>query len=268
MDPTKNDVVDLAHGAGTSEPRGGRLVWQLATVSAVRRETPTVKTFTLALPAWQPHRAGQHYDLRLRAPDGYQAQRSYSVASEPERMQQIDLTVERIEDGEVSSYLHDVVVPGDRVEVRGPFGGYFVWDAAVQTEPVLLVAGGSGVVPLMSMLRHRRAVGAHVPAFLLYSARTAEDVIYADELEGLASGDHRLRVAITLTRARPPGFRGYARRVDEAMLRDALSALPAHPRCYVCGSTGFVEAVATLLSGLGLPAKDILTERFGPTGQP
>src|SRR5439155_6749409 len=147
------------------------LEWQIATVKSIKQETPTVKTFTLALPDWMQHRAGQHYDVRLIAPDGYQAQRSYSIASEPERAGEIDLTVERLEDGEVSSYMHDVVVEGDRIEVRGPIGGYFVWEASLGG-PVFLVAGGSGVVPLMAMIRHRAAAGSHVPTRLLYSSRT------------------------------------------------------------------------------------------------
>ncbi len=151
--------------------------WQIATVKAIRPETHNVKTFTLGLPAWTPHRAGQHYDVRLTAADGYQAQRSYSIASEPERTGEVDLTVERIEAGEVSPYLHDVLIPGDRIEVRGPIGGYFVWEAS-RPEPLLLVAGGSGVVPLMAMLRHRAAAAAKAPARLLYSSRTFEDIIY------------------------------------------------------------------------------------------
>jgi ferredoxin-NADP reductase len=160
------------------------LEWQIATIQAIRQETPEVKTFTLAIPAWIAHKPGQHYDVRLTAPDGYQAQRSYSIASEPEREGEIDLTVERIADGEVSSYLHEVLVPGDQIEVRGPVGGYFVWEAA-RGGPLLLVAGGSGIVPLMSMLRHRAAAAARIPARLLYSARRPQDVIYAEELQRL-----------------------------------------------------------------------------------
>src|SRR5574341_732077 len=152
------------------------LDWQVATVKNIRPETSKVKSFTLALPDWMPHRAGQHYDIRLTAEDGYQAQRSYSIASEPERAGEVDLTVERIEDGEVSTYLHDVLVPGDRIEVRGPIGGYFVWEASM-TEPLLLIAGGSGVVPLMAMLRHRTAAGAKNPTCLLYSSRSFADII-------------------------------------------------------------------------------------------
>src|SRR5574339_184855 len=157
------------------------LEWQIASVRDIKPETPKVKSFTLALPRWMRHRAGQHYDIRLTAEDGYQAQRSYSIASEPEREGEIDLTVERIQDGEVSAYMHDVLVPGDRLEMRGPIGGYFVWEATMD-EPLLLIAGGSGVVPLMSMIRHRAATGAKNPASLLYSSRHFEDVIYYQEL--------------------------------------------------------------------------------------
>jgi ferredoxin-NADP reductase len=253
--------------SGSAPAVNGHLVWQIATLKGVRRETPTVKTFTLALPAWQRHRAGQHYDLRLTAPDGYRAQRSYSVASEPERAGEIDLTIERLDDGEVSTYLHDVLVPGDQVEVRGPFGGYFVWERA-RTEPLLLVAGGSGVAPLMSILRHRAATNSRVPSLLLYSARSADDVIFRAELDSLASRDAALSVVVTLTRSRPPAWSGYGRRIDEPMLRDALEALPPRPRAYVCGPTLLVESVAGLLASLGLPRDQILTERFGPTGLP
>lgn len=257
----------VLRSATPPRPAGGRLVWQIATVTAIREETPTVKTLTLKLPAWERHRAGQHYDLRLTAPDGYQAQRSYSIASEPERAGEIDLTIERLVDGEVSTYIHDVLVRGDQIEVRGPFGGYFVWEAT-RTEPLLLLGGGSGVVPLVSMIRHRSVTRSRVPTLLLYSARSAADVIYRAELESLASRDESMRFVLALTRSQPPGWTGYARRVDMAMLRDALDALPAIPRAYVCGPTSFVESVSGLLSGMGLPATSILTERFGPTGSP
>src|SRR5215216_5077672 len=171
-------ALPVSPGATMKRP----LEWQIATVTAITPETSNVKTLTLALPAWMPHRAGQHYDLRLTAPDGYQAQRSYSIASEPERTGEIDLTIERLPDGEISTYLHDVVVVGDLVELRGPIGGHFVWEARFGG-PLLLVGGGSGVVPLMAMLRHRAAAGSDVRTRLLYSSRTPEDVIYADELE-------------------------------------------------------------------------------------
>src|SRR5262245_50741971 len=178
------------------------LDWQIATITAIKPETATVKSLTLALPEWLPHRAGQHYDIRLTAPDGYQAQRSYSIASAPERAGEIELTIERLEDGEVSSYLHDVLVVGDQIELRGPIGGYFVWEAAIGG-PLLLVAGGSGVVPLMAMLRHRMAAGASVATRLLYSSRTPDDVIYRDELESLQAAHDGLEVIHTFTRAQP-----------------------------------------------------------------
>ena len=241
------------------------LNWQIATVAGIRQETPRVKTFTLALPDWTPHRAGQHYDLRLIAEDGYQAQRSYSIASEPERRGEIDLTVERIEDGEVSEYMHDVLVPGDRMEVRGPIGGYFVWEASMR-EPLLLVAGGSGIVPLMSMIRHRAAAGARNPTHLLYSSRSFEDIIYYDELERLCMADPSLQVSHTLTRSQPEGWKGYARRIDAGMLKEVSAPLGRSAQAFICGPTLLVEAAANELVKLGIRAGQIRTERFGPTG--
>ena len=229
---------DPAASVGRPPP----LRWQIATVKAIQVETPRVKTFTLSLPDWRAHQPGQHYDVRLTAPDGYQAQRSYSVASEPERKGVIDLTVEYLEDGEVSSYMHEVLVPGDLIEVRGPIGGYFVWRAALGG-PLLLVAGGSGIVPLMSMLRHRAVSGAAVPTRLLYSSRSLEDVIYREELETLQSADTGLEVFHTLTRTQPPGWTGYARRIDDRMLREVVEppwiALPGiHLRADTAGGVG------------------------------
>ena len=241
------------------------LEWQIATVTAIRPETSNVKTLTLALPDWLPHRAGQHYDLRLTAPDGYQAQRSYSIASEPERSGEIDLTVERLEDGEVSSYLHDVLVVGDRVEVRGPIGGYFVWQADMGG-PLLLIAGGSGVVPLMAMVRHRAAAGSQIPARLLYSSRSPEDVIYSEELERLRAANDGFEAVHTFTRARPPGWTGYARRIDRQMLGEVARPLGGAPRTFICGPTPLVEAVANAAVEIGIPPDRIRTERFGPTG--
>jgi ferredoxin-NADP reductase len=241
------------------------LEWQIATIQAIRQETPRVKTFTLALPEKPPHRAGQHYDIRLTAPDGYQAQRSYSIASEPERSGSIDLTVERIEDGEVSTYLHDVLVPGDSLEVRGPVGGYFVWEAS-QASPLLLVAGGSGIVPLMAMIRHRCAAGSTNPTHLLYSSRTAEDIIYAQELDQLQRNQPGLEVFHTLTRTQPPGWKGYARRIDPEMLREVAAPLGGSLLTYICGPTLLVESVANQLVDMGIPGSRIRTERFGPTG--
>jgi ferredoxin-NADP reductase len=241
------------------------LLWQIATIKAVRAETPTVKTFTLTLPHWTPHRPGQHYDVRLSAPDGYQAQRSYSVASEPERNGEIDLTVERLEDGEVSTYIHDVLIPGDQIEVRGPIGGYFVWEASLGG-PLLLIGGGSGIVPLMAMIRHRAAAGSRVPTRLLYSSRTPEHVIYAEELARLSAAHDGLEVFHTFTRAQPPGWTGYARRIDGPMLAEVIRPFGNTPLVYICGPTLLVEAVADELVQIRIPPVQIRTERFGPTG--
>jgi ferredoxin-NADP reductase len=242
------------------------LEWQIAKVTAIREETPRVKSFTLALPNWTPHRTGQHYDIRLTAPDGYQAQRSYSIASEPERRGEIDLTIERLEDGEVSSYMHDVLVKGDLVEVRGPIGGYFVWEASMGG-PLLLIGGGSGVVPLMSMIRHRAAVSSRVPTRLLYSSRTPEDVIYAGELDNLVRSGDGLEVFHTFTRTQPPGWTGYARRIDSHMLAEVASPLGDKPRVFVCGPTLLVETAANVLVQTGIAPAQIRTERFGPSGK-
>jgi ferredoxin-NADP reductase len=232
---------------------------------AVRDETQTVRTFTLGLPSWAGHRAGQHVDLRLTAEDGYSVERSYSIASEPERAGEVDITVERIEDGEVSPFMHEVVVAGDRLEVRGPIGGYFVWEASLGG-PVLLVAGGSGVVPLMAMARHRARVGIDVPMRLLLSSRGPGEIIYADELDRLASAGDGFDVLHTLTRRQPPGWTGYARRIDEPMLAEVVEPFGKGARAYACGPTALVETVANALVRLGLPPDRIRTERFGPTG--
>jgi ferredoxin-NADP reductase len=226
--------------------------WQIGVVNAIKPETPTVKSFRLRLPMWMPHLPGQHYDVRLTAPDGYRAQRSYSVASSPLDEGEIELTIDRLADGEVSPYFHDVIVEGDEVEVRGPFTSYFVWHGEA---PVLLVGGGSGVVPLMAMLRHRRLTMPELPMRLLYSVRTAEDVIYADELAPDAT--------ITYTREAPEGWQGHVGRIDAAMFgADAAGAEAA----FVCGSNGFVEAASQLLLAAGTEPGRIRTERFGPTG--
>jgi ferredoxin-NADP reductase len=234
--------------------------WQLATVTAVRDETPTVRSFTLGLPDWAGHRPGQHVDLRLTAEDGYSVERSYSIASEPERGGDLDITV-----GEVSPFLHEVVVPGDRLELRGPIGGYFVWEAGLGG-PLLLVAGGSGVVPLMAMARHRATAGSSTPTRLLFSSRGPDEVIYADELDRLAAADNGFDVVHTLTRRQSPGWTGYTRRIDEQMLAEVLAPLGSATRAYACGPTALVETVANGLVGLGLPPDRIRTERFGPTG--
>jgi ferredoxin-NADP reductase len=241
------------------------LVWQIATLREIHPETAKVKSFTFALPDWMRHRAGQHYDLRLTAPDGYRAQRSYSIASAPEREGEIDLTIELVEDGEVSTFLHESVVVGDRIEVRGPIGGYFVWDVS-QRGPLLLIAGGSGVVPMMSMLRHRAAARSSAPARLLVSSRTIDDVIYRGELEDLAKMRNGLDVFHTLTRAQPPGWTGYARRVDDAMLAEVARPIARDALAFVCGPTAFVETAAAGLERAGVATARIKTERFGPTG--
>ncbi len=239
--------------------------WQLATVTAIRGETPTVRSLTLGVPAWGGHRPGQHLDLRLTAADGYSVERSYSIASEPERAEEVEITVERIDGGEVSPFLDDVVVIGDRIEVRGPIGGYFVWEAALGG-PLLLVAGGSGVVPLMAMLRHRWRLASRVPTRLLLSSRHPEEIIYREELDRLASNADGLEVFHTLTRSQPPGWSGFGRRIDERMLAEVLEPLGISARAYLCGPTSLVETAANALVRLGLPPDRVRTERFGPSG--
>ena len=237
------------------------MTWLVAEVVDTVTEAPRVRTLILDVDGWPGHRAGQHVDVRLTAEDGYQAERSYSIASAPEEPPA--LTVERLDDGEVSPYLVDEVVPGDRFELRGPVGGYFVWDAEEGQEPLLLVAGGSGVVPLMAMLRHRAAAGSTVPARLLYSSRTFEDIIYRAELEQLGGRGDGLEVLHTLTRAQPPGWEGHAGRVDVELLREAAFPPQHNPQVFVCGPTSFVEAVAEGLVALGHGPGRIRTERFG-----
>lgn len=245
-----------------------RVAWQLATVTSIRQETPHVKTFTLKLPSWTPHLAGQHYDLRLTAEGGYQAERSYSIASPPEQTGEIELTVEIIADGEVSGYLNEGVQVGDPLEVRGPIGGYFVWHGAADASPLLLVGGGSGVVPLMAMLRHRQRLSVQTPAVLLFSVRTPAEVIYQAELEAMAQADDSFTLLLDYTRQAPPGWAGYQRRIDAAMLTEVVARFgEAKPQAFVCGPTGLVEAVATGLQATGLPPNMIMTERFGPTGR-
>jgi ferredoxin-NADP reductase len=225
--------------------------WQVATVSSIKEETPRVKSFRLELPMWIPHLPGQHYDVRLTAPDGYQAQRSYSIASSPLDEGQIELTVDRLADGEVSPYLHDVLVEGDQLEVRGPFASYFVWRGE---SPVLLVGGGSGVAPLMAMLRHKRRTMPELDMRLVYSVRYPDDVIYADEL-----GDDAV---LTYTREAPEGWSGHTGHVDADMLRAPAEGAQL---AFVCGSNGFVETAGGLLLDLGMQPGAVRTERFGPT---
>ena len=227
--------------------------WQIGTVSSIKVETPRVKSFRIELPMWVPHVPGQHYDVRLTAPDGYRAQRSYSIASSPLDEGGIELTIDRLEDGEVSPYFHDVVVEGDQVEVRGPFTSYFVWRGE---KPVLLVGGGSGVVPLMCMLRHRRRTMPELPMRLVYSVRHADDVIYADELKEDA--------LLTFTRDAPEGWSGHTGHIDAAIISEA--GINDDGIGFVCGSNGFVETGSQLLLDAGYDPRMIRTERFGPTG--
>jgi ferredoxin-NADP reductase len=236
----------------------GRITWLTASVAGDVQETPRVRTLDLDVPSWAGHRAGQHLDVRLTAEDGYQAERSYSIASAPGNG--VQLTIERLDDGEVSPYLVDDAREGDQFEVRGPIGGYFVWDGD-EPGPVLLIAGGSGVVPLMAIARHRARIGSTTPMKLLYSSRTWDDVIYRDELEKLG-----IDVVHTLTRAQPPDWTGYSRRIDVDLLREVAWPASESPRVYVCGSTRFVDAAADGLLELGYEANWIRTERFGATG--
>ena len=240
----------------------GRLTWLVAVVVETIPETPRVKTIRLDVPDWVDHLPGQHVDVRLTAEDGYQAQRSYSIASAPHGTR-VELTVERIDDGEVSPYLTDELRAGDEIELRGPVGGYFVWEPA-RGGPLLLVGGGSGVVPLMAMLRHHRASASDVAATLVLSSRSWDDVIYRAELERI--NGNGVTIVHTLTRSQPAGWTGYARRVDEAMLHEVAPAPGEQPLVYVCGPTPFVEAVASALVAVGHTAANIRTERFGPTG--
>jgi ferredoxin-NADP reductase len=242
----------------------GRLEWRAARVVSARDETPHVRTLVLDVPDWPGHRAGQHLDLRLTAGDGYQAQRSYSIASTPDGSR-VEITIERLDDGEVSPYLTEVVRADDLIEVRGPIGGYFVWNPD-DRRPLALIGGGSGVVPLMSMLRFRATTKDDTPARLLYSARSAEELIYRRELDGLASRDDGPVVTYTLTRAQPPDWKGHRRRIDRDMLKEVLAPPTARAVIYVCGPTAMVEAVANELVALGHNPRDVLTERFGPTG--
>jgi len=243
---------------GTAVQR--RLTWQVANVTAATTETPAVRTIELAVPEWPGHRAGQHLDVRLTAEDGYVAERSYSIASAPG--EPVSITVERLEDGEVSPYLTEELRVGDELELRGPVGGYFVWEEA-DGGPLLLVAGGSGIVPLRAIIRQHQHSGSDAPVRLLYSARTLPDVIYRAELDSYADD---IAISYTLTRARPPGWTGYARRVDAELLAEVAWPAGQQPLAFVCGPTSFVETVAGGLVGLGYRPERVKTERFGGTG--
>jgi ferredoxin-NADP reductase len=241
----------------------GRLTWRLADVVDLVRETPRVTTIVFDVPGWPGHRAGQHVDIRLTAEDGYQTERSYSISSAPDG-ERLALTVVRVADGEVSPYLTDELRPGDRIELRGPVGGYFVWEPE-QGGPLLLVGGGSGIAPLMAMVRLRATVGNDADTRLLASSRTYDDILFRAELEQLAGNG--LTVVHALTMSQPHGWTGFARRVDADMLAEIGPSPAAMPRVYVCGPTPFVEAVAEALVGLGHAPHRIKTERFGPTGE-
>jgi ferredoxin-NADP reductase len=246
--------------AGAALP--GRLSWQLADVVELHGETPRVRSIGLRAPAWPGHRAGQHVDVRLTAEDGYQVQRSYSIASAPED-ELLMLTVERLEEGEVSPYLVEELRVGDQLELRGPIGGYFEWHDQLGG-PLLLLAGGSGVVPLRAIVRHRAAAGSAVPTRLLYSSRSLEEVIYRDELASLA--DATLDVQITLTRSWPPDWSGRTGRIDDDLLREVAWSTDERPLVYICGPNGFVEQASGGLVRLGHDPLRIRIERFGPSG--
>lgn len=241
-----------------------RLEWQPVEVREIIVETFRVKSLLLHAPRWQGHLPGQHVDIRLTAEDGYQAQRSYSIASPPED-DLLALTVEKVDDGEVSPYLVDDLRAGDRFELRGPIGGYFVWTVATPG-PLSLIAGGSGIAPLMAMLRHRARRNVRNPALLLYSSRSLEDVIYREELDAMARGDPHLRVVHTLTRKQPEGWTGHRRRIDRELLAEASFPPEQAPKIFVCGPTSLVEAAASLLVDLGHDPLKVKTERFGPSG--
>jgi len=246
----------------TDAPR--KLTWRIGEVVETSPDTPRTKRLFLDVPGWEGHRAGQHVDVRLTAEDSYQAQRSYSIASAPEDGR-VELLIERLEDGEVSPYLTDEIRTGDGLELRGPIGGWFAWDAR-EGGPLFLVAGGSGIAPLMAMIRHRQATGSGTPVRLLFSSRSYEDVIFREELERLAAEDETLQITHTLTRSTPPGWKGYDRRIDEEMLGEIAFSPDERPLVFVCGPTPLVEAVATALVGLGYEPTRVKTERFGPTG--
>ncbi|MFL6058596.1 MAG: ferredoxin reductase [Rubrobacteraceae bacterium] len=241
-----------------------RLVWRIGEVVETHHATPRTKSLFLDVPGWEGHKAGQHVDVRLTAEDGYQAQRSYSIASAPEE-ESVELVVERLDDGEVSPYLTDVLRTGDKLELRGPIGGWFTWEVR-EGGPLFLVAGGSGIAPLAAMIRHRAAAGSEAPCRLLYSSRSREETIFADELDRLAASAGSLEVIETLTRSQPPGWTGYARRIDDDMLAEVAPSPEQGSLTFVCGPTPLVESVATALVELRHDAGRIKTERFGPTG--
>ncbi len=241
-----------------------RLKWWTGKVVETVRETPTASSLIINVPGWTGHRAGQHVDVRLTAEDGYQAARSYSIASAPDDPH-LMLTIERLEDGEMSPYLVDEVQPGDPLEFLGPIGGFFVWNPDMGG-PLLLIAGGSGIAPLMSMARHRLRAARDVPTRMLYSARSDQDLIYRNELDDASANHVGFEVSYTLTRRQPPAWEGFARRIDLEMLRTVAWEPDKQPLVYICGPTPFVEVASSLLLDLGHDPQHIRTERFGPTG--
>jgi ferredoxin-NADP reductase len=264
MDTTATGIRGANSGTTvTSVPKPA--AWQVARVVSIREETRRVKTIRFTVGSWPGHLPGQHADVRLTAEDGYRAERSYSIASPPQASD-LELTVERLEDGEVSPFLTEQLQPDDTIQLRGPIGGYFVWSGFEPRHPLLLVAGGSGVVPLMCMLRHRALAGLAVPTALLYSSRTREDVIYQEELTALARRDPAFTLQMTLTRDVAPGWAGRVGRIDLEAIQSLLGHLGGVVDSFVCGSSGFVEAASTLLLQAGQPRDSIRTERFGPTG--
>ena len=236
----------------------------MATVTKVRVASDRVKLFTLEVPTGGNFKAGQHYDVRLTAPDGYQAQRNYSLASSPGDTNLIEIAIELIDDGEVSSYFHDSVEPGEMIEVRGPIGGHFTWEPS-HTKSSIFVAGGSGIAPIISMLRHRFTVKNNAPALLLFSVRTEDDILYREELERMSDNDPSLHVVTTVTRGTSKDWIGNTRRIDQGMIDSALVNTGVKPEsAYVCGGSGFVESIADILLDTGLDFKQIHIERFGP----
>jgi ferredoxin-NADP reductase len=260
-------VTGASEAANTAN-KAPRIEWRAGKIIEVIMETSHAKTLVLDVPGWPGHLAGQHVDVRLTAEDGYQAQRSYSIASPPHQ-KTLAITIERLDDGEVSPYLTDALALGDQLELRGPIGGYFVWEPSLRG-PLFLIAGGSGIVPLMAMLRTRavapEAVRASAPATLLYSSRSLGDVIYRDEVVALAASDPTLRVVQTLTREQPPGWTGFSRRIDADMITEVGPEPALDPHIYICGPTAVVESAANILVELGHDPARVKTERFGPTG--
>jgi ferredoxin-NADP reductase len=243
----------------------GRLMWHVGKVIALHDETATARTITLEVPDWPGHLAGQHVDVRLTAPDGYSAVRSYSIASGPNSEGRVELTVERLANGEVSPYLTQEVAVGDRLELRGPIGGWFVWRTQ-QTEPIQLIAGGSGIVPLMAMIRSRSSVGSTAPFRLLYSVREPAAVFYSDELQALTNNDADLSLTYAYTRVAPKDWPRPPARIDATLIANTTWPSNLVPTCYVCGPTSFVESAAAFLIVSGHSPDKIRTERFGPTG--